>query len=403
MSTKRTHLPGANRPANKTITHTPARGPDAANVVFVILFAVTLCLVSLALLALGEERGPVASIKYLLVGFAAAGATYGVNRFAVERLAGLHAVGFQLAGIIAISAILITGSGTAISTFTGIVIKSVEAKTYQQVGQALSGFIADANQVALTVARVAPAIEAISEDIAQTASCEVASSCLSGHGSGGRGPMSRALDGASAKAFTIAQAMQAGELARSQQLEELNRLNADFLAVLSDERKSVSERRANLQEIHAEIRQAAAALIEAMPMGLVQSYVAELRSGASISGDPAGSRTLSAYLRGNGDALAKQIDALPDVELVAPAFPDRPGMIDALRFIPTYLAIAAIVIVGELILPLTLYLTTFLRLSWELEKLQGGRDETQKEDALEALMRVPTTDMPQADSGPFHD
>ncbi|WP_297339520.1 hypothetical protein [Pseudophaeobacter sp.] len=371
---------------DRNLRHEPTPGMPLADMSFLAILFANLILIPMALFAMGEEQGAVASIKYLIVGFAAAGAAFGVNKFSVDRLAPLHAVGYRMAGVLAIVAILLTGSGTALGSFTGIVFKLVEVTTYQAAGREMTNFTDDANQVALVAERLGPATEAVSEGIAQTAVCEKRSSCLSGRGNGGRGPMSRALEASSSTALGIAQALQAGLQERDRLLEELNRLNADYAEVLADGARSMADRRVELQALHAEVRQGVSALMEAMPVSVLRGYVGDLQSGATIPGNPSGSRILSAYLRRHGDALAEQLDNLPDAELIAPAFPDRPGMIDVLRFLPTYLAIAAIVIVGELILPITIYLMTYFRIDREIEILEGACEVASTPDPLLGLI-----------------
>ncbi|MCF6277220.1 MAG: hypothetical protein L3J16_00505 [Anaerolineales bacterium] len=385
MSTKSNRSDGTDKTIQK-LRHEAAPGMPLADMALLAILFTNLILVPMALFAMGEERGVGASIKYLLVGFAAAGAAFGVNKFAVDRLAPLHAVGYNIAGALAITAILLTGSGTALGSFTGIVFKSVEIKTYQSAGQELTDFIDAANQIALMTERLGPATEAVAEGISQTASCEIRSSCLSGKGSGGRGPMARALETKVAQAYGIAQTLQTGLQERDRLLDGLNRLSAEYNEVLANTDRSMADRRVDLQTLHAQVRQGVAALKEAMPVAVLRGYVSDLQAGAAIHDDPSGSRVLSAYLRGQGDALAEQLDDLPDTELKAPAFPDRPGMVDVLKYLPIYLAIAAIVIVGELILPITIYLMTFLRIDREIELLEGARDPAPVTDPLGGLI-----------------
>lgn len=357
--------------------HETGPGMTLADFALLAIFLTSLILVPLALFAIGEERGPVASLKYLLVGFAAAGAAYGVNRLAVSSLAKKHAENFQMAGLAAILGILLTGFGTALGSFTGIVIGSVEVKTYQEAGQDVAAFIAATHEAALTAERIAPAVEAIAADITQTATDERASSSLSGNGNGGNGPISRALDATAGRVLVVAEALQQGTLVRDQRLEELNQLHAEFFETLGDTDRSMAERRAALQGFHARIGQVASALAQALPIGLVYELADDLRAGASVASDPAGSRALSAYLRDLGTGLLDQLNDLPSQELVTPEMPDRPGMADVLRYIPAFLAIAAIVFVGELVLPLTLYLQTYWGHVRELEMKEEALREAQ--------------------------
>ncbi|KIC51045.1 hypothetical protein [Tateyamaria sp. ANG-S1] len=339
--------------------HETGPGMTLADFALLAIFLTSLILVPLALFAMGEETGPAASLKYLLVGFAAAGAAYGVNKFAVDRLAKLHAQNFRMAGLAAILGIMLTGFGTALGALTGLIIGSVEVKTYQAFGQEIGAYIGFTHEVAVGAQQIAPAVETLAADITQTAAGERASSSLSGNGNGGNGPVSRALDAKAGQVLVVAEALQQGTLVRDQRLEELNQLHAEFLEVLGDTDRPISDRRAAMQGIHAQIGQVAVALDQALPIGLVNELADDLRAGASVPSDPAGSRALSAYLRDLGTGLLDQLNDLPSEELVLPEMPDRPGMADVLRYIPAFLAIAAIVIVGELVLPLSLYLMTY--------------------------------------------
>lgn len=386
MSKRTTRTGEAAEPAQK-LRHEAGPGLSRGDGALLAIFVTSLVLIPMALFAMNSQRGATASIKYLLVGIAAAGAAYGVNKFAVDRMAPLHAIGFNLAGALAIVGILLTGAGTALGSFTAIVFGSVEARIYEAAGRDLAQLIGETNATALVAERMVPAVDAVVENIAQTSACERQSSCLSKVGNGGRGSMSRALDRSASAALSIVQAIQDGQLERSQLLEKLNRLNTEYQDLLSDNSTSLVERRADLQGLHSEARQVAIGLSEAMPMGVLESYVRDLQAGATISGDPSGSRILSAYLRDHGDELAEQMDALPESDLALPEFPDRPGMIEVLKFLPDFIAIAAIVIVGEMILPITLYLSAYFGIVWELEKLRGNQRTAAKESTISRLIK----------------
>ncbi len=382
----RSPKPNARPTGPQKLRHERGPGLTLADAALLAIFVTSLILIPIALFAMSEERGPVASIKFLLVGAAAAGAAYGTNKFAVDRLAPLHAIGYRMAGVLAVVGILLTGAGTALGSFTGIVFKAVEIKVYQEAGKDLSDFIGTAYQASLVAHRIAPTVEAVASDIEVTARCEVQNSCLSGVGSGGRGPIARELEASAAQAFGIVEALAQGERERAQILERLNRLSASFNEVLADQDRSMTARRTSLQSIHGETKQEAAALLESMPIGLLQSYANDLRQGVSIPGDVAGTRTLNAYLRDHGDTLAGHLDSVPDRALAAPTFPDRPGMLDVLTYLPAFLGIAAIVIVGELVLPVTLYFMTYFRRAWEIERHEVDAPPTVAADGFDGLI-----------------
>lgn len=383
----------SNRPDNRSgtqkLTHESGPGMSLAHLALFATLIGNMFLIPMALFAMTQASGPLENLKLLIVGLGASAAAYAVNRFAVDRLAPLAAIGFKLAGAFAITIILITGSATFLGSLTGIIYGSVEVKTYQENGQELTQYIGSVNEAALVATRVAPAVQAIAGDIERTASCEVSSSCLSRRGNGGRGSMSIALEAAAAKAFAIVEALEAGALDRSQLLDELNRLNERYNAELADTDQPMSQRRAAMQSIHAEISQMASALSEALPISLIKGFAQELRAGASVRGNPSGSRILSAYLRDHGSALADQLDGLPDAELIAPNFPERPGMLDVLGYLADFAAIAAIVFVGELCLPITLYVMTWLMLVWEIEKRSKPRKAEPEDDGFSGLIDPP--------------
>ena len=322
-----------------------------------------LFLTPMSLFVLSETSGPLENFKLILVGVGAAAAAYVTNRLSIEKLAPQHAIGFVSSGVFAIFIILATGSGMFLSSLTALVHNPVEVRVYQANGDDLEAYIGTVHEAALVAERIAPAVLAVAEDIQRTAECEVTSSCLL-RGSAGHGPMSTALEAMAARAFTLSEALDRGSVERMQYLEELNRLYRNYTEELAETETSLSERRVALQAIHAEVRQIASALNEALPMTLVEGFVQDLRSGASVAGDPTGSITLSTYLREHGNALDAALDRLPEADLTAPTFPPRPGMLDILNYLADFAAIAGIVFVAELCLPITLYVMTWRKLYW---------------------------------------
>ena len=230
----------SNQPDNRSdaqkLTHESGPGMSLAHLALFATFIGNMFLIPMALFAMTQASGPLENLKLLIVGLGASAAAYAVNRFAVDRLAPLAAIGFKLAGAFAITIILITGSATFLGSLTGIIYGSVEVKTYQENGQELTQYIGSVNEAALVATRIAPAVQAIADDIERTASCEVSNSCLS-HGSRGHGPMSIALEAAAAKAYAIVDALESGSLDRVLLLDDLNHLNERYNTEL--DRKSV--------------------------------------------------------------------------------------------------------------------------------------------------------------------
>lgn len=337
------------------------------------ILASGLILTPAALFSLSEEAGALAAIKNLAVGVMAAGGAYAVVRLSLTSLAKFHALNHRAAGFAAVTGIALAGGALALSSFTGLTYNSVEARTYAMGGQELAEFIDKANDTALIAARVTPSIEALGANIAATIDCEISESCLSGSPATGRGPMTRELDAFYGTAATLSEQLEVGEAERAQHLNALNDLSTDYFDVLADQSKPIASRRSELQAIFGEVKQTTSALLEATPMHLVVAFADELQKGATISGDPNGSRKLSAYLRDLGRGLEAQLDALPEAEHTAPTMPDRPGMVDVVKFVPAYLAFAVVVVIGDLLLPLLLYTMTYLVRLREVEIMYGKR------------------------------
>ncbi len=219
---------GNSAPSSPTLRYESEGRLSFTDLALGLIFLANLILIPMAMFAIGEETGAMASIKYLTIGVGASAAAFGVAYVAMKSLAPLHAIGFRLAGALAVGGILLTGAGTSLGSFTGVTYRSVEAKIYQQSGRALSAFIGEANEVALIAERVGPAMADVSDDIARTEICEIQRSCLSRRGNGGRGSMSNALGSWAGQAQGVADALEAGAQTRRELLDDLNHLNTRF-------------------------------------------------------------------------------------------------------------------------------------------------------------------------------
>lgn len=378
--------PNSSLPNSQLVYRRPRKGLSLQDWALRLLLTGNLFLIPMSLFALSEVSGPLETLKLLIVGIVASSAAYAVSKFAITRLAPLAAIGFRLAGVLALVSILATGSGMFLGSLTAMIHGPAEVKTYQAHGDALTVFIEKANEASLITERITPSVQSVAGDIERTATCEAATSCLSERGTGGVGPMSLGLETRSARAFALLDALDAGALERVQLLDELNRLNRQYHEQLAAEDVPLTERRVRLQAIHAEVIQATSSLSEAMPVTLLESFVRDLRQGAALPGDPQGTRLLSTYLRDHGNTLADALASLPENVTAPPSFPNRPGMLDLLGFLADFAAIAAIIFVAELCLPITLYVMTWLRLVWELEKRSPQDDVAQEEDGFGGLI-----------------
>ena len=324
----------------------------------------------MSVLHLMTGTDPATILKALVIACSAGLVAYGVNRFAIEKGAPLAAIGFHLAGVMSIVAMLITGSGLFTATYSGWVLNDVGHRTLQDNGTALGQYYGAHHRLSLASGRVGPAIRVIADDLNNFAECEVQSSCLSQRGAGGFGPVAAELKKLGGRAAAIAAEFENGETLRRQTLETINALTARYQTILGKTDDNIWERRSRLQSVHAEIEQATAALSEAAPVDLLRLYAEELQQGVSIPNRIGATRRVNTLLRQHGESLSGILQSLEGDIPEPPVFPSRPGVSDTLAYIGDFISIAAIIFVVELIFPLMLWVFIYLKLYWEIEKRQ---------------------------------
>ncbi len=351
-------------------------------------------MLGLALAKLMPETGPAANLKVVLLTFSATLVAYGVNRFSIERGAPLAAVGFRSAGVACVLAISIAGSGMGIGAFSGMTHSAINHRVLNETGNDVGSFITAVNETSLEAGRAGPELRFVADDLARYAACEKSRSCLSHVGYGGYGPVADALHKQSTRSDAMAASFDEGEVARAGFLEELNALYSDYQQVLGDAELTLSERRTALQPIHTEIEQVAAALSDALPVHLLDSYAEELQAGVVIAGQRQASRSVNVILKNHGKALSDTLNSVSRDEATPPAFPMRPGMMASLSYMDDYAAIAAVIIVAELVLPLMLWVLTFQKIAWEIERQSPEeKPSTASVDTYDGIVVLPAPDL----------
>ncbi len=379
MSTRK-HSSNTEQAQPQKLRHERPKGKSFEQTALFVLGLLAAIMLGISLFTLNTETGPLANLKVLLITVSASFAAYGINRISIEKLAPRAALDFRLAAFVAIFGMSVSGAGMFIGSFSGMVYRDIQLRVLEDAGQAQSAFIQSVHDATLLAERISPIVQSSAEEIARTAACEASVSCLSQQGTGGRGEIALALEGYAQQAEGIAEALDRGSFERQQILENLNQLNGRYQEILADADQSVMQRRAALQGLNSEIGQAASALREALPLPLLERFADELRAGTVVPGNAAGSQRLNAFLRGLGDQLIDALRDVPESELTPPPFPARPGMLDSLRFIADFAAIAAVIAVAELCLPMALFVVTYLTLVWEIEKRSPTRNETDDDD-----------------------
>lgn len=361
------------RGENTLLRHVRRPAPSFEGLAILVLAVLAALMLGVSQFNQTTDTGPLANFKAVLITLSASWAVYGVNRFAIEKLAPLAAIGFWLAAVIAVVGMLSGGGGMFASTFTGLVLKDVAHIQLQDHGSGLSNAIGDRNAGSLKAATVGPAVRIAVADIRGYVACEIATSCLSGRADGGRGTVAVALEGLATKAAAIAAQFEVGQTSAQQILAAANSLIGDYQKVLGRGDIDVWQKQAELLKIHGRIEQQAGALAEAIPVRLLRAYAAELAKGITIADRPEATQRINAVLIKHAETLSAILPELERTDRALPTFPGRPGVAQTLAYIPHFASIAAIVFVSELLLPLTLWVSTYLRLAWAIEKAENDR------------------------------
>lgn len=343
--------------------------PSFENVLLVVLAVGTGCMAFLAMLGLLPETGIAAYAKAATVAIIAAIVSYAINRFAIEKGAPLAATGYVLAAVISIVSILFVGAGLFASTYAGMTISSVNELQLQHHGQALVRHVGEENAKFTQATRTLPVIQSISDDLNNKVACELAASCISGRGNGGRGPVTRAMEALAGRADTITAQIVAGESKRQRLIARLNDELASYQTVLGNSELALEERRRQLVGIDADINQTLSEIGEAVPTSLLSAYARELETGVTIDGRPEATSRLNSILGDHGRALASVIASIENGESERPIFPAQAGVSSTFEQIAYFLPIAAITAVVELVLPLALWVYTFVQIIWDKEQV----------------------------------
>ncbi len=333
--------------------------------------------------------------------------SWGVNKLAVERGAPLANNGYASAGIASVGSILTVGGALFCATYSGLVYSDVERLNLERYGRDLSVYVGSGASWSAAADTASSAVQTISADLKDKAECELASSCISGRGNGGAGPVSRAAEAAAGKAQALTQAIEDSQARRTATLNTLGSLQSRFNDVLSSEELGVSERRKALQELARAIGGTVAELLQRIPLAELRGYAAELRGGITIPGRPEAQERLSAILAGHGGMLAQSLAAVPETISPMPAFPAKTGVSDTFAYLGHFLPIAAITAIVECTLPILIWLFAYISLHWAISRIEPPVPAAENESDLRLRTLLPQADAfvpaiagPQAVAGP---
>lgn len=346
-------------------------------------------MLAIALIIVSPETGPSAVFKALLIASIAGLVAYSVNFYGITQGAPQAAIGFKFTGFITLLGIWIAGAAMAIGSFTGVVYPSVQQIVLEESGAAIGEYIGDVNQAVVEAGRAGPAVQRIAEDYRRYAECERKFSCLSRVGNGGFGPVAAQMHKGLLRAEGVATAFENGDAERRSLASELARLYKRYQKKLADTSINISERRAILRSIHLEIEQVGAALAETVPISLLISFEEELRRGVSIPGQINANREINSINRQHADSLEQILASLDQETIKTPVFPIRPGMMSSLKYIADFAAFAAVILLAELVLPTVLWVVTYTKLVWEIERRTENDPPTKQQNGFGDLIDLP--------------
>ncbi|RAP43222.1 hypothetical protein BYZ73_00485 [Rhodovulum viride] len=326
-------------------------------------------------LAVPDLIGADGLIDYLKCGVIGAAATftaYTVNRFALEKGAFQAAIGSIYAALTSTVSVLAVGAGFFAATYAGFVKNETDRLRLQDYNAEYSAWLDQRVSAVQGTNSGGATLQAILSDLAAKVACEATSSCVSGVGHGGKGPAFRNLSGTYGSAEAIAAQLSGAEAAKADALAQLGGLQGAMRGVLSDGSLSASERRLQAQAITREAASLLSVVEDDAPSGMLAGFGAQLmQRGSSTPQD----RLLASY----GSQLVSAASPVRTSGMTPPpAFPMETGVADTLRFIPHFLPVALLVAVCELILPMTLWLYTFIDLRVRLEQQERAAKRPQR-------------------------
>lgn len=323
-------------------------------------------------------------LKCGVIALTATGTAYGVNRLAIERgalQAAIRAPGAALVSTVSVGAV---GAGMFAATYAGFVMSETDRLRLEAFGTEQAAYVDAQARSAREAARIGPALLAVSDDLAATQTCEQTSSCLSGVGTGGKGPVFRAISLTRQRAEGIASQATAGAAAFEAAATRLDNLQAEYRQVVADESLDTDERRIKAHAIVSQIGGVTGGLQETAPTVLAAGYAEELTRGGVHTGSAEANVKLNGLLASHGAQLRSVVSSISHEDLAPPAFPSATGVSDTLSWIGHFLPIAMIVAVVELVFPLTLWLYTYFGLLARLER-EDPREPAPKETEARRL------------------
>lgn len=361
------------------------------------------CSVGLLVIALQQLGiGAGGLLGWLKIGFIATGAmlvSYAIFRMAIEKSAPQSTRGYRSSLVTGGFTIFLVGLGFFIATAAGLIIAACEELQLQQHNAAVIKYVDAREARAAQATRLVPVAQTIASDLTSKRDGETASSSVSGRGAGGYGPTARLLEILAGRADGIAAKAAEGLVLRDALLGELDQLAAQMDATLSDEGRSIWDRRRELRTLDGELGRVLNALDEAVPVALIASYADELRAGVSMT-NPQVAETINGILRGYASAINAVQNDMGAESVERPAFPAKIGALGTFKYASNFAPVILIAFLVDMVFPLTLWLYTLNGLDWAAFTKNPSRKRTARTRTdLDDLTELQVLEVPKRANG----
>lgn len=316
------------------------------------LCSVALLLVALIQLGVGGG-GWLGWIKLAFLGAGAFAVSYALFRMAIEKSAPQATLGYRSSLITGGVTTFLVGLAFFIATSAGLIVAACEALSLQAHNNAAVTYVDAREAQAAQAVQLVPTANAIFTDLTAKTEGEIATSSVSGSGSGGYGPTARALETLTGRAEGIAEQAQQGLETREALSGELRDLLNRMDATLSDEDRAIWERRNELRRLDSELGRTLSALDEAIPVALLAGYAQELRGGIAMQ-NPREADTINGFLGGYAGSIDAVLSDMNAQQIERPSFPQKVGALQTFDYAANFLPVIMIAFLVDMIFPLAL-------------------------------------------------
>lgn len=341
-------------------TYTPERKKFALEpLVIPVSAGITGVLTALAAPAVLEVNSGIDWFKIALLGGAAMFVSGVVNHYAIQKGSDLAARGFWVAPFISLIPVVAVGISAASFSYTGLVLDDVNDAARQEHGAELFNTLQEGNAYAIQGQQLKPSVDAAAADLGRNLEFEVSAGGLSG-GTPGRGAVYRAVLPLAERASEIAGQFEASDQTRQDTLANANRMLDQYNSLLSSSELSADERDQALMRKSGEIKAEIQALKQTLPVAFLKSYARELDQGVVIGGKREATERVNAMLARNGASIEVALEELKADKGVAPVFPPKAGVGEAMDRIGQFWPIAMLTYSIELTIPVVMWMWAYL-------------------------------------------